>query len=329
MLAIKQLISIIFVLLSSVIEPPIIIIDDSELTITGGPYGPFFAYQNDTPIVITLNQSGSHRYNCTFACGPSSSDIRYSTTFSQSFGGSCNLTLNLPTFSYLTPNGMFCRLTCVEKYGNTSKEFLFTIYPAIKNHTINAGSYISSSFNNLYASCSFFSGNLFYATEKFQFPNYIDYLNIDTYYYLDVSSVDFIYTLKTSMPYESAYISFEDSDNLFPYIQHDEEDYISVPLKIIKKGLFSTFEYAKTMYVHPKRLQMSLVPLEGFVATKHFYLPVNHKEDFLDRKIHIEIKNAGVCNTNIIWDLSYLANTNIIGSCSNSDYCVVGGKSNG
>ena len=84
--------------------------------------------------------------------------------------------------------------------------------------------------------------------------------------------------------------------------------------------------YLHEMYVHPKTLMMSFISRSGFVKTRYFYMPVNKKEEMLDEVVDITINKCGLTKNNISWHLSYLANQNLIGKCSNSDYCIVEGE---
>ena len=322
MSVIKAIIGI-FILLLEIIIPI-----DTGLTISGGPWGPFFAYQPDTTITFKLKQTGTNHYTGTFACGPSSSDIRYSTSFSKSFSSSADLTLTLPTFSYLSPSGMYCRLNLIEKFSGDAKTVDFTITPATRYNAIDPSSYILKAYSIPNANFSLFNGKILTTPEKFQFPNYLDYFDIDTYYRLDLSGVNFTYTLGTSLSYDSAYLTIYDEEEVFTYLEHDHDE-ISIPLKIIKYGNYWTFGINSALYVHPKTLQMSFEPRVGFVKTNHFYMPVNHKEYFMNQIMRIDAYHVGVCKSNITWYLAYLASTNMIGACSNSDYCIVGGNTNG
>lgn len=323
MLAIKSLLWVFILLIQSIVIPI-----DNGLKVSGGPWGPFFAYQPDTTITLTLKQSGTNHYSGTFACGPSSSDFRYSKSVSVSFSTSYNLTLNLPTLSYLTPSGMYCKLTLTEKFSGDVKVTSFTILPSTRYNYIDPSSYSSSSYSIPNANLSLTNGMMLTLPEKFQFPNYLDYFDIDTYYRLDLSGVNFTYSLTSTLTYGSAYLSFDDDEEVFSYLPHDHDE-ISIPLKIVKCGDYWTFAIDSDLYVHPKTLQMSFEPRDGFVKTNHFYMPVNHKDYFINQTMRIDAYHVGLCKSNITWYLTYLASTNIIGSCSNSDYCVVGGKSNG
>ena len=324
MSVIKAIIGVLILLIEIIVTPI-----DTGLKVSGGPWGPFFAYQPDTTITFTLKQSGSNYYSGTFACGPTSSDIRYSQSVSCSFNNSTNLTLNLPTFSYLTPSGMFCRLKLIEKFSGDVKTTEFTILPSTRYNAINPAYYTQSFYSIPNANISLLNGTLLSASEKFQFPNYLDYFDIDTYYRLDLSNVNFTYVLSlNNLTYSSAYLTFEDDEEVFAYLEHDHDE-ITIPLKIVKTGNIWALDIDSNMYVHPKTLQMSFEPRPGFVETRYFYMPVNHKDYFLNQTMRIDAYGVGVCKSTITWYLTYLASTNIIGSCSNSDYCIVGGKSNG
>ena len=74
---------------------------------------------------------------------------------------------------------------------------------------------------------------------------------------------------------------------------------------------------------------MSFNPEEDFVLTRYFYLPKNGREDLIDKKMNVYLYGAGLGSSNITWNLTYLAGQNLLGDCSDSDYCIVGEQKNG
>lgn len=317
----------IIIILGSIV--PIDIDTDPKITITSDLFGPFTAYQPNTDITLKVNTGDSRVYSVAFTCGPNSNDICYSSnsTFVSQNGG-YDLTINLPTYMLLSPEGMFCKLVITRNKTGYTKTTSFTIKPITYYHNIDPSLYTKETYHIKNATYSYLNDMFFSGDEQYSFPNYIDYLNIDTYYRLDLSDITFTHFPIQTYTYESAYMKISDYANIFPYFSHDEENYISIPLNISNNKATYHFGFANTMYVHPKTLQMSLNYVDGFTPTHHFYLPVNKKEAMLEEKVIICINGGGLCKSNITWNLSYLATNNMIGSCSNSDYCVVGGYVN-
>ena len=314
----------IFIILGSII--PIEIDTDPPITITSESFGPFEAYQPNTDIVLKVDTGDSKNYSVAFTCGPSSSDIRYSSNSSfNSNKSGYSLTINLPTYMLLSPSGMFCKLVITRTKTGYNKTITFTINPISYYQNIDPSVYTKTPYKINNAFYSFVNNMLWPGMEQYTFPNYIDYLNIDTYYRLDLKDVTFNHFPIQEYTYESAFMKVSDFMNIFPYIPHDEDNYISIPLNITYDNIICHFGFANTMYVHPKTLQMSLRYIDGFVPTHHFYLPVNKKGEMLEEKVIVCIQGGGLAKSNISWNLSYLATNNMIGHCSNSDYCVVGG----
>ncbi len=296
-----------------------------EIYLTSNEIGPLTAYQEDVELKVVVHSTTATRtFIDVFKCGPSQSDIQYSKTSAIRYLSNYkyNLTYILPLSDFLSNNGMYCEIR-IENYNHTLvASFPFTLFPIVTNKTINAKDYIKKTFEVDNIKYRFMMSGLNKEKETISFPNYLSYLNIDQYYKLDLSSVYFSSNVK-EITYTSALMSFYDFDNIFPYLAHFLNK-VFIPLNIVKKDKYLTFEYKNEFYVNPKNCQMSLTPKDGFVLTKHFYLPVNEKNKMLDEKISIDISGFGVGKTNIKWSLEYLASYNLIGDCDTSQYCIVG-----
>ena len=85
-----------------------------------------------------------------------------------------------------------------------------------------------------------------------------------------------------------------------------------------------TINYAKTMYVNPKTLDMSLNPRTNFVPTNYFYLPINRCKELLDEPFNLRISKFGFAQNDILWTMHYTNTRLLIGDCQNSEYCVQG-----
>lgn len=316
---------------------PLTPIDFFLVTYSSDKFGPYHANcaNQNIDINISANQKIYTSY-LTVYVGLSSSNYSYSkqySSFTLAANGTKKQTITLPTREYLTSNGMYIKfvLTYHKDLGGTDQTTTksFVIYPVESKANIKPEDYITSPCTNHYVSYQFNNGVLTSSDESFQFPDYIDYFNIDTYHRLDLNSVSFNYTCSSSFTYSSAYLQIFDENNIFPYIDKNEDDYFLVPLKVTKNGNTYKFSFKNQFYVHPKTAQMSFDPEEDFTLTRYFYLPKNGREDLLDTKMNVYLYGAGLSASNISWNLTYLASQNLLGDCSDSDYCIIGEQKNG
>ncbi len=298
---------------------------ESTLTISTDKFGPFAVYQPDTQLTLNLYSSERRTMIVKFVCGPSKDDLRsLYTSKTLTFRGSYQTSIRIPTYFYMGYKGLYCRIDLNKTSGESFMSMDFHIYPLTAGANIDVSKYYETGFsvNNVAYQIT---NNVFYNfAETFSFTDYQDYFSIDTYHRISLSDVSFSSNLRDNLTYSSAEMTFYDVNNIFPYLDHDENKYIHIPLTITGRSK-SYFAFKNYMYVDPKTLQMSTTYREGFTQTRYFYLPVNHKQDLLEEYFYIQVLDAGVGKTNITFPVQYLGTTNIIGPCSNSDYCIVGG----
>ena len=314
---------------------PIFTID--TITMESGAFGPLTPNCNNVNVDITV-KTDNRLYGCflkTYA-GLSEGNYSYSketSEFNIAAGGSVVKTITLPTRDYLTSNGMYIKLSLFysETFDAPKKNIdrTFVIHPIDAVSNIKPENYINAPCINKNVSYLLNKFTLTKENEQFQFPDYIDYFNIDTYHRLNLDSVTFSYTCKRSFTYSAAYLRIYDHTNAFPYISKDGDDAFMVPLKVITVGNKMGFAFKNKFYVNPDTAQISLEAKAGFVLTKYFYLPKNGREDLLDKKMDVLLFGAGYGSSNITWNLTFLASNNLLGDCSDSDYCIVGEQKNG
>ena len=94
-------------------------------------------------------------------------------------------------------------------------------------------------------------------------------------------------------------------------------------LNIIEQKDSFTFELANTYYVDPATLLMSKNPKNGYVQTRHIFLPVNEMQNQDKYEAYISMESFGINNDYLIYNFKICALENLIGNCTNSLYCVV------
>ena len=319
--------------LMSIITP----ISATLITISSGGFGPYQTYCANQTIDIKITSS-SRLYSSyvTVYAGLSQSNYSYSreySSFNLSANGTKTQSIVLPTREYLTSNGMYIKLVVtyhdVLDGPSATSTTSFVIYPTVLNHDINPEEHIFTSYKIERASYILTAGRLRTIDESYLFPDYIDYFNIDTYHRLDLDSVSFTYVGASTFSYSSAYLQIYDDDNVFPYIHKNNDGYFLVPLIVNKTANKYSFAFKNQFYVNPISAQMSFDPEEGFVLTRYFYLPKNGREDLIDKNMNVYLYGGGLASSNIRWNLTYLASQNLLGDCSDSDYCIVGEQKNG
>nr|MCR5505846.1 hypothetical protein [Bacilli bacterium] len=229
----------------------------------------------------------------------------------------------IPTRLYFDNNGCYINLRFINQSGKVIDEKGWTIKPVTDSIDLNPEEHVNDPYVAYNCQTSIRNEIALPIEEKFQFPDYIDYFNIDVYHRLDLNSLSFKYSSAASFKYGSCSLTYYDFDGVFPYLEHDEEHKVTIPLSLSISNQKAVFSYRDIMYVNSKTLQMSLKEKEGFVKTRFFYLPVNKKEKLLEEKMYVDLKEAGLSKNDIHWELTYLANRNVVGDCDDSDYCVV------
>ena len=283
-------------------------------------------FDNDVTIDFKIIPSKVATIKEVFKVGHNENDF-YSINnpnFYKTVEGEYHSYYTLPTRMYFDENGCYVRLEFKDATNKVIDAKGFYIKPVTPSADIDPAQYVSAPYiaNNVQTVYNRFL--TLAISEEFQFPDYIDYFNIDIYHRLDLDSISFTYNSIAKFVYGEAYLTYYDFDNVFPFISHYNEHRISIPLSVSINNKKATFSYKNYMYVHPKSLQMSLETKEGFVKTRYFYLPVNKKDYLLDEKMSIDLYEAGHSKNDIHWNLTYLANRDLIGDCDSSDYCVVG-----
>ena len=239
------------------------------------------------------------------------------------------LTFTLPFRSALTKKGLKADVVFISAKDEILYSFSFNVKP-IQPQRINPRDYIDTywSASDIIVRPDWKLSNGI--SEKYKFDHFLDYFNVDNYYRLDLEDVYITYSSPKTCPPGLAHLHFVDYLSLFPYLDSDDPvPTFDIPLTTKSVAGHIYFTFPSIMYVKPQSLEMSLVARPGFVQTKYFYLPVNHCKDLLDQTFTLVVDEFGHNKNSFSWDIRYINNRNLIGDCSNSDYCVVGEMNNG
>lgn len=164
--------------------------------------------------------------------------------------------------------------------------------------------------------------------EKYSFINYPGMFSSGTYHMLPLSELVFTYEYTAKLTYSEAILKFEDPLDLFPYLKTTEYKYKYIPLTVIQNGNEITVQPIN-LFVHPETLEIANVRYSGFVQTNHFFFPAGTYKMFESMEFILSIKDMGINKANIEIPTDFYPTNTLIGDCTYSEYCIVGGVSNG
>lgn len=187
-------------------------------------------------------------------------------------------------------------------------------------HSYNDGNYLKTN----YAGKITNNTTIYYDDKtKFSFPN-THYE--DNYYRLNLSRYMLIKEVG-NITYDEVLLKIYDRKGAFINLGMD---FIKrIPLSFKKYNNFYYLDFKNFMYVNPNSMQMSLIPLNGFLQTKYFYFPINQKDKLNNIEMIIEINGYGLVKTNLFIKTNLIIDKSLIGSCFDSDFCIIGGIDNG
>ncbi|MCR4880069.1 MAG: hypothetical protein K5906_03840 [Bacilli bacterium] len=165
-------------------------------------------------------------------------------------------------------------------------------------------------------------------SETFNFSNFSEYLELNTYHYLDLSSYTMFYRSYKDFNLESSDLIFNDVENIFPYIPNNPDDELKhIPLYPYFENNYVTFKF-KDLYVKPETLEMALEQKEGFSKTNYFYLPKNKLNKLQGFPFYLRVKKAGINHISFTSGFVFSPKSLLLGPCNISNFCIVGGVKN-
>ena len=241
-------------------------------------------------------------------------------------GSRKTVSFDIPIKDCWTTNGLTIKIEILNSSYSILKAFSSDFNPPsnsyIQPHVLKANTYTSKSLG-FYGDGETMSG----IYETFDFTTIGDYLDVDYYYRLDVSKNKFSYPNDSlSLSYKSIYLSFSDSENMFPSISHDSYGDIRIPLTIQRVGNKINFKYKNSFYVHKRSLDISDTYKQGYVLTNDFYLPINGRKKFNGKSLYIEINELGLDKISTKFSLRYESDKSIVGLSTDGTHYVTGGN---
>ena len=237
-----------------------------------------------------------------------------------------NVSFVVPIRDYWTTNGLEIRFEIMNTSYTILKSYSSNFYPPrnsqVSASTLKSAIYTSNSlgfYGDGEEMCEF--------KEIFDFRPIGDYIDNDFYYRLDIAKNYFLFPNNYGLVCKSAKLRFNDSGYIFPYLTHQSNDDIEIPLYLYKSGDQVHFAFNQSFYVNKRTLEISDTYQPGWVVTDSFYLPVNGRKKFSGKIIYFEINEIGYDRISTTIPLRYELDRTIIGICTDGDFCVVGGES--
>ena len=307
------------------------VVADSNLPlrIKSNIIGPFDENSSDTPLTLTLNSSVYYeKIRETFIYGIDEDNIGYSYSSAiHSLEPESNYytAFTFPGKQIATYGSRYVRIVVKNESTKTNIfETSFTI-SRIARDELNANGHLGQYWYSNILGFKIENSKITYYGDALSVIDTIDFLAVDYYYRLDLSSIYFEF-ISRGKTYDNVEIYFEDEHNIFPYFSKDESGVIHLPLSIDMSAMPKMgIKYKNGFYVNPRNLDMSSTIKSGYRATNYFYFPVNKLEQVVDYKFTFEITGLGWNKTTFRLTLDYDVSQRLIGRCDTSEYCITGG----
>ena len=294
-------------------------------TVNSELIGPFKEYNEDTKIKFSyrLNHNLDSVYEelrCFDATtGVAFSKSRRATHYTGT--GTVNFEFPVALSKYFSSNGIKFQLTIYSEEIVISRS-IATIYP-MEEKTINV---TREKVKNLVSKDVAFkieNSNLITYHDDFNFTGFKDYVDADNYHSLDFKGNTFL-SNQQNLNYSKASLTFTDPKRVFRYLNHDNSGNINIKLGLTENNEKKEFCVIDNIFVNPYTLEMATYQIPDGIKTHKIYFPVNKKTDFLGETFDILLSECGLNKYNFVFEITYDIFRDLVGNCSNSDYCVKG-----
>ena len=228
---------------------------------------------------------------------------------------------SIDMYNYLTSSGLKLDFT-FSKINEPNEIKTITLYPNYQSEVIYANLQKEEviTIDNV---CFGMITNQLFKSESFDFTNLNEYFTKNNGGQIDLSEVHFEYSVSNAFRYGSAYLEITDYQNLFPLL--DGSLIKKVPIFLFQASKTISFSINSGMYVNNVTHEMSDTPIDGYVETDYFYIPMNKEKDFMKNDYQIVIYDAGFSHSEIHIPLIFYSDSQSLGFCYDSDFCISGG----
>ncbi len=228
---------------------------------------------------------------------------------------------SIDLYSYLTSSGLKLEFT-FSHINEPNETRTITLFPNYQSQTIHANLQKDKAvtIDNV---CFGMVSNRLFKSESLDFTNLNEYFTKNNGGQIDISEVHFEYSVSNAFRYGNAYLEITDYQNLFPHIGGSLLKLI--PISIMQQSHLISFSINSGMYVNNVTHDMSDTPIDGYVETDYFYIPMNKEKDFIKNDFRIVINDAGFSHSEIYIPLIFYNDSQSLGFCYDSDFCISGG----
>ena len=287
--------------------------------------GPFKEFDEDTSIKFYYSMSStlSPIYE-ELRCYDASTGASYSkVTKSQHYANAGITAIEFPVYlsKYFSSNGLKFEFI-IYKNGIVISRSDAKIYP-MEQKSINVTKDKVKSLVSKNVAFKIEENNLITYHDDFNFTGFKDYVDAENYHSLDLRGYTFLSNQK-NLNYGDASVTFADPRKAFKYLSHDNNGKIKIKLGITEDNEKKGFKVIDNIYVNPYTLDIATYQISEGIKTNKIYLPVNKKKEFLGETFDIVLTNCGLNKYNFIFQITYDVFRDLVGNCSNSDYCIKG-----
>lgn len=165
-----------------------------------------------------------------------------------------------------------------------------------------------------------------YVSETFNFENTPQILTIDRYQRIQFDNYRFSYDEFDgfkNLNINEVYLTMPSSRNYFSKFKNENNiPQIELCFKKDEQKNNYYLSLKNKLYVNPTNLDMSPNQEEGYVETDHFYISDLIFKNCKNIPLNIVMLKVGLCQMNIFDNVRFSMETQLIGNCSNSRYCV-------
>lgn len=301
---------------------------ESDYIATSGIYGPFQFGDPDYYITFQYRYYFQSQYIKERLRLSNNDGQVYSSTqklHDYNSGTLQNVTFKVPISNLMNTHGLSMIFEIYDSTSTPLKSYPITEFYFPQSQFIN----FQTLRNELYSSKNFAfyaDGNSIVAiNERLDFTSFSDYLDVDYYYRLNLSNLRFSYDSLVPFNYESATLRFVDKERLFPYLSHDYNHEVKLPVSLKSNGSVISFAFKDKYYINKRTLQISETFKPDYALTGDFYLPINGKKIFNHKTLFLDINGVGVNRISTSIPLSYDADKDLMGLCHDAVHCLVGG----
>lgn len=287
--------------------------------------GPFKEFDEDTKIKLyyRLTSTLSSIYE-ELRCYNASTGAAYSkTTKKQHYASTGTTVIEFPVSlsKYFSSSGLKFEFIIYQS-GTVISRSDATIFP-MEQKSINVTKDKIKSLVSKDVAFKIENNSLITYHDDFNFTGFKDYVDADNYHSLDFRGNTFLSNQK-NLSYSSASVAFTDPKKVFKYLSHDNSGKINIKLNLTEDNEKKGFKVIDNIYVNPYTLDIATYQIPEGIKTNKIYFPVNKKNEFLGETFDIVLSNCGLNKYNLIFQITYDVFRDLVGNCSNSDYCIKG-----